>query len=295
MSDIRHVLEVAVEPTASADLALVEEALREFADKNSNVSVAVDRESGLHVLRAASEKDLDAAIGSLKQSDRFKFNVGAPHVVYRETLSRSATTRYTHKKSLGPVPQFADVTIAFEPLPENSEFVFENAAPHIPREYIPAIEKGLRLQREAGLIAGFPVTDFKAQLVDGNYHEVDSSPLTFDIAARGAFRELATLDVAILLEPVMKVEVVTPDDFLGGVIGDLNSRRGRILNTVPFGEGLQAITAMVPLSCLFGYGTTLDAMTQGKGSCKIVFDHYAPVPVGRGGDDTFPQAMALRA
>jgi elongation factor G len=293
MGEAPHVLEIAVEPKDSVHSGL-DKALREFAVRNPDIGVAVDSESGSHLLRAAGEDDLDAAIASLREFLPFAVKVGAPQVVYRETLSRPATARYTHKKVLSSTGQFADVMLAFEPLPSGSGVVFESGITHMPVEYVFAIEKGVRAQAASGLLAGFPVTDFSARLVGGNYHEMDSSPLAFDIAARAAFLELAAKDVALLLEPVMRVEVVTPEDFLGGVTGDLILRRGRVDGTEPFGEGLQVIAAMVPLSCLLGYGTTLAAMTQGKGNYKATFGRYELVPID-GGDDTFPSAVALRA
>ena len=196
-------------------------------------------------------------------------------MAYRETLTRPATITYTHKKSVGFV-QFAKVTIAFEPLTAGSGFVFENAAASdaVPAEFVPAIERGLNAQKESGLIAGFPVVDFKATLVGGAYHEVDSNALAFDIAARAAFRQLAAEKAVSLLEPVMRVEVATPEDFLGGVIGDLNSRRGRVMG-IEFGiDGYQIVTADVPLANLFGYGITLMSVTQDRARFTMAFARY---------------------
>ena len=295
MSEAPHVIEVAIEPKSSGDSARLEQALRAIVGNRSDLSVSVDQESGQHLLCGIDEHSLNAVVGHLKENSAVEFNVGAPSVVYRETLSRAATIRYTHKKIHGPMGQFADVTIAFEPLPSGSGVVFENDSTQFPAEFIPAIEKGLRAQAQSGLLAGFPLIDFKARLIDVRHHEVDSSPFAFDIAARAAFRELAQKNVAVLLEPVMKVEVTTPDDFLGGIIGDLNSRKGRVLDTASHGGEMQAIAAIVPLAAMLGYRVTLDAMTEGRGRYKMAFDHYERVHVDGGGDDTFPAAMALRA
>ena len=294
MCETPHVLEVALEPKNSAMSGHLEMALREFAAGKPDIEVAMDQERGLSLLRAGDERILDETVGTLKEFLPFEIIVGALQVVYRETLSRTATIRYTHKKSTNPSPQFADVTIAFEPLPSGSGVAFENDSTQVPAEFVPAIEKGLRMQAQSGLLAGFPVTDFVARLVDAKYHQVDSSPLAFDIAARAAFCELAAKGVAVLLEPVMKVEVTTPDAFLGSVIGDLNSRRGKIRDVQPCEHGSEVIAATVPLSCMLGYPVTLDAMTQGHGHYKMAFDSYEWVPID-GGDDNFPVAAAMRA
>jgi elongation factor G len=201
-------------------------------------------------------------------------------VAYRETLAKPVTILYTHKKQTGGAGQFAEVKIEFEPLPPGSGFEFENdvVGGNVPREYIPAVEKGLKAQKESGLLAGFPMIDFKARLVDGKYHEVDSNALTFEIAARAAFREIANRGGAVrLLEPIMKVEVVTPEEYLGGVIGDLNSRRGHVHGTDTRGNA-QVITAMVPLANMFGYVNTLRSMSQGRAQYTMQFDHYEQVP-----------------
>ena len=186
---------------------------------------------------------------------------------------------YVHKKQTGGSGQFAEVWIKFEPLERGKgfEFVDETVGGSVPKEFIPAVEKGLKAQKESGLLAGFPVIDFSAKLVDGAYHEVDSNALTFDIAARAAFRELASKGAVKLLEPVMKVEVVTPEDFLGGVIGDLNSRRGQVQGTDSRGNA-QVVTAMVPLANMFGYINTLRSMSQGRAQYSMTFDHYEQVP-----------------
>jgi elongation factor G len=200
-------------------------------------------------------------------------------VAYRETLSKPVTVDYVHKKQTGGQGQFARVKLVFEPKPPGSgfEFIDDVKGGSIPREFIPAVEKGLKAEKEGGLLIGFPMIDFSATLVDGDSHDVDSSTMAFEIASRAAFRELATKGVVKLLEPIMKVEVVTPDDFLGGVIGDLNSRRGHVHGTDSRGNA-QIITAMVPLANMFGYINNLRSMTQGRAQYTMQFDHYEQVP-----------------
>ncbi len=273
------VIEVAIEPKTKADQEKMGVALNRLAQEDPSFRVSTDQESGQTILKGMGELHLEIKVDILKRTYKVDANVGAPQVAYRETLSRPVTINYTHKKQTGGAGQFAEVKIEFEPLPPGSGFVFENAVVggSVPKEYIPAVEKGLKNQKESGLLAGFPVIDFKARLVDGKYHEVDSNALTFDIAARAAFRELASKGVAKLLEPIMKVEVVTPDEFLGGVIGDLNSRRGQVQGTDSRGNA-QVITAMVPLANMFGYINNLRSMTQGRAQYTMQFDHYEQVP-----------------
>jgi elongation factor G len=273
------VIEVAIEPKTKADQEKMGMALARLAQEDPSFRVSTDQESGQTILKGMGELHLDIKVDILRRTYKVDANVGAPQVAYRETLSRPVTIQYTHKKQTGGSGQFAEVKIEFEPLPAGEGFVFENdvVGGSIPKEFIPSVEKGLKSQKESGLLAGFPVIDFKATLVDGKYHEVDSNALTFDIAARAAFRELASRGVVKLLEPIMKVEVVTPDDFLGGVIGDLNSRRGQVQGTDSRGNA-QVVTAMVPLANMFGYINTLRSMTQGRAQYSMQFDHYEQVP-----------------
>jgi elongation factor G len=273
------VIEIAIEPKTKADQEKMGMALARLAQEDPSFQVSTDAESGQTILKGMGELHLDIKVDILRRTYKVDANVGAPQVAYRETLSKPVTILYTHKKQTGGSGQFAEVKIEFEPLPPGSGFMFENevVGGSVPREYIPSVEKGLRAQKESGLMAGFPVIDFKARLVDGKYHEVDSNALTFDIAARAAFRELATKGVVKLLEPIMKVEVVTPEDFLGGVIGDLNSRRGQVQGTDTRGNA-QVVTAMVPLANMFGYINTLRSMTQGRAQYTMQFDHYEQVP-----------------
>jgi elongation factor G len=295
MGDAPLIVEIAVEPKDRADAVRLEKALRELSSGTPDIGVSVDRESGQSIIGARGMRALEAAIARLKELVPFECNIGAPQVAYRETLSRPTTIRYTHKRALGGKGQYADVTLAFEPLPPGSGIVFENGVADLPAEFVLAIEKGVRVQAGSGLLAGFPVIDFKVRLVGGSYHEVDSSVFAFDIAARAAFRELATKSVVVLLEPVMRVEVVTPDDVVGGPIGDINSRRGRVESTEDFGGGKTIIVATVPLSNLFGYENSLAVITRGEATCNVSFHRYEIAPTGDGGDDTFPAAMALRA
>ena len=273
------VIEVAIEPKTKADQEKMGMALVRLAQEDPSFRVSTDQESGQTILKGMGELHLEIKVDILKRTYKVDANVGAPQVAYRETLSKPLTIKYTHKKQTGGSGQFAEVTIEFEPLEPGSGFVFENdvVGGAIPKEFIPAVEKGLKTQKESGLMAGFPVIDFKAKLVDGKYHEVDSNALTFDIAARAAFRELASKGAVKLLEPIMKVEVVTPEDFLGGVIGDLNSRRGQVQGTDSRGNA-QVVTAMVPLANMFGYINTLRSMSQGRAQYSMTFDHYEQVP-----------------
>jgi translation elongation factor EF-G len=273
------VIEIAIEPKTKADQEKMGMALQRLAQEDPSFRVSTDTESGQTILKGMGELHLDIKVDILKRTYKVEANVGAPQVAYRETLTKPVTVDYTHKKQTGGSGQFARVKIEFEPLPPGGGFVFENkvVGGSVPKEFIPSVEKGLKSQKESGILAGFPVIDFKATLVDGAYHEVDSNALTFDIAARAAFRELAERKAAKLLEPVMKVEVVTPEEFLGGVIGDLNSRRGQVQGTDSRGNA-QVVDAMVPLANMFGYINTLRSMSQGRAQYTMQFDHYETVP-----------------
>jgi len=273
------VIEQAIEPKTKADQEKMGVALNRLVQEDPSFRVASDPESGQTVIKGMGELHLEIKVDILRRTYKVDATIGAPQVAYRETLSKPVSIKYTHKKQTGGSGQFAEVSIDFEPLPPGSGFVFENevVGGSVPKEYIPAVEKGLKNQKESGLLAGFPVIDFKATLTDGKYHEVDSNALTFDIAARAAFRELASKGAVKLLEPIMKVEVVTPEDFLGGVIGDLNSRRGQVQGTDSRGNA-QVVTAMVPLANMFGYINTLRSMSQGRAQYSMQFDHYEEVP-----------------
>ena len=273
------VIEVAIEPKTKADQEKMGMALVRLAQEDPSFRVSTDQESGQTILKGMGELHLEIKVDILKRTYKVEANVGAPQVAYRETLSRPVSIKYTHKKQTGGSGQFAEVSIDFEPLPPGSGFVFENdvVGGAIPKEFIPSVEKGLKAQKESGLLAGFPVIDFKATLTDGKYHEVDSNALTFDIAARAAFRELASKGVVKLLEPIMKVEVVTPEEFTGGVIGDLLGRRGQVQGQDTRGNA-SVISAMVPLANMFGYINQLRSQTQGRAQYSMEFDHYNQVP-----------------
>jgi elongation factor G len=273
------VIEIAIEPKSKADQEKLGVALNRLAQEDPSFRVSTDQESGQTILKGMGELHLEIKVDILRRTYKVDANIGQPQVAYRETLSKPVTILYTHKKQTGGSGQFAEVKIIFEPLPPGSGFEFENdvVGGSIPKEFIPAVEKGLKAQKEGGLMAGFPVIDFKATLIDGKYHEVDSNALTFDIAARAAFRELANRNVVKLLEPIMKVEVVTPEEFTGGVIGDLLGRRGQVQGQDTRGNA-QVINAMVPLANMFGYINTLRSMSQGRAQYSMEFHHYAQVP-----------------
>jgi elongation factor G len=287
------IVEIAIAPKSPAGRVQLDSALNRLRRDDGRFALSADPESGQSILKSTSLDALERAMLALKD-----FEMGAPQVAYRETLTKPVGVKYTHKKQMGGAGQFAEVTINFEPLPTGAGFLFEDTAVggSIPKEFVPAIENGLRAQKESGLLAGFPVIDFKATLVDGKYHEVDSNALTFDVAARAAFRELAGKSAIKLLEPVMRVEVRTPDIFLGSVIGDLNSRRGQVQATESLGNDVEAVTALVPLSNMFEYSETLPKFTQRLATFSMRFAHYARVPGDSLGDDDprFPGAMGAR-
>jgi elongation factor G len=215
----------------------------------------------------------------MRREFKVEANVGAPQVAYRETISRTIEQDYTHKKQTGGAGQFARIKLRFEPQAPGSGYVFENevVGGSVPREYVPGVVKGLDAARQSGVLAGFPVIDFKVSLIDGAYHDVDSSALAFEIAARAAFKEGVAKAGPKLLEPVMRVEVVTPEEYMGDVIGDLNSRRGQIVS-MDTRANARVITAMVPLANMFGYVNTLRSMSQGRATYSMHFDHYEQVP-----------------
>ena len=273
------VIEIAIEPKSKADQEKLGVALAKMVAEDPSFTVFTDQESGQTVMKGMGELHLDIKVDILKRTYKVEANIGAPQVAYRESLGRKADIDYTHKKQTGGTGQFARVKIVFEPGEPGSGFVFENTivGGSIPKEFIPGVQKGLETSKENGLLAGFPLIDFKATLYDGNYHDVDSSVLAFEIAARAAFRELREKGSPKLLEPVMKVEVVTPDEYMGDVIGDLNSRRGQIQGTETRGNA-QVVTAFVPLANMFGYINTLRSFSQGRANFSMTYDHYETVP-----------------
>ncbi|WP_421931196.1 elongation factor G [Phenylobacterium sp.] len=273
------VIEIAIEPKSKADQEKLGVALAKMVAEDPSFTVFTDQESGQTVMKGMGELHLDIKVDILRRTYKVDANIGAPQVAYRESLGRKADIDYTHKKQTGGTGQFARVKILFEPGEPGSGFVFENTVVggSIPKEFIPGVQKGLDTSKENGLLAGFPLIDFKATLYDGNYHDVDSSVLAFEIAARAAFRELREKGAPKLLEPVMKVEVVTPDEYMGDVIGDLNSRRGQIQGTETRGNA-QVVTAFVPLANMFGYINTLRSFSQGRANFSMTYDHYETVP-----------------
>ena len=273
------VIEIAVEPKTKADQEKMGVALNRLAQEDPSFRVTSDQESGQTIIKGMGELHLDIIVDRMKREFKVEANIGAPQVAYRETITKTADVDYTHKKQTGGSGQFARVKITFEPLAPGEGMQFESAVVggNVPREYIPGVEKGIMSVAQSGILAGFPVIDFKATLTDGASHDVDSSVMAFEIAGRAAFREAAEKARARLLEPVMKVEVVTPEDYMGDVIGDLNSRRGQVGGTEARGNAT-VITAMVPLANMFGYVNNLRSMSQGRAQYSMVFDHYEQVP-----------------
>ncbi len=273
------VIELAVEPKSTADQEKMSIALSRLAAEDPSLRVATDRETGQTVIKGMGELHLEIIIDRMRREFKVEANVGAPQVAYRETITKLATVDYTHKKQSGGAGQFARVKITFQPLEPGEGFQFENkiSGGSVPKEFIPGVEKGLEAIKETGIIAGYPMIDFKATLTDGAFHDVDSSVLAFEIAAKAAFKEGMAKASPRLLEPVMKVEVVTPDEYMGDVIGDLNSRRGQVLGMEPRGNA-QVILANVPLSEMFGYVNTLRSLSQGRAQYSMTFSHYSEVP-----------------
>ncbi len=274
------VIEVAVEPKSKADQEKMGTALARLAQEDPSFRVTVDHESGQTVIKGMGELHLEILVDRMRREFKVEANVGAPQVAYRETITKRAEIDYTHKKQTGGSGQFARIKLVFEPQPEPGlGFQFENKVigGSVPKEYVPGVEKGLTVSKETGVIAGFPVIDFKVQLIDGAYHDVDSSVLAFEIAARAAFKEGIAKAGPALLEPIMSVEVVTPEDYMGDVIGDLNSRRGQITGMDQRGNA-RVLAAMVPLATMFGYVNTLRSMSQGRAQYTMQFHHYERVP-----------------
>ena len=273
------VIEVAVEPKTKADQEKMGLALSRLAKEDPSFRVSSDNESGQTVISGMGELHLDILVDRMKREFKVEANVGAPQVAYRETFSKEAEIDYTHKKQSGGAGQFARLKIIITPNQpgEGYNFTSEIVGGSIPKEYIPGVEKGIESVKETGALAGFPIIDFNVRLVDGAYHDVDSSVMAFEIAARAAFREVCRDAGIKLLEPIMKVEVVTPEEHLGDIIGDLNSRRGQISGTETRGPST-VIDSMVPLANMFGYVNNLRSMSQGRAVFTMLFDHYQEVP-----------------
>jgi len=288
-----RLVEIAVELKRGADRPALDAALQALTANDPSLVTFTDPESGQTIIAGPSEEHIDRAIETLRRD--CAFNVGPPQVAYRETLGQAALIDYTHKRQIGAGGQFARVVLRFEPLDPGAGFRFEYATDAVPAPLAAGVLKGVAAAGANGLLAGFPVIDFKASLIDGGYHDLDSTEQTFEIAARAAFRELRTKGAPILLEPIMRVEVLTPDDYMGDVIGDLNSRRGQIQGSETRGTS-QLVTAMVPLSNMFGYPSQLQLITHGAGRCEMRYDHYEAVPRPfEPPNGTFPPAVGMRA
>ena len=273
------VIDISVEPKTKDGVEKMTLGLQKLAGEDPSLRLRTDQESGQTILSGMGELHLEIIIDRLQREYGVDANIGAPQVAYRETISRTHTETYTHKKQTGGSGQYAEVKVQFEPLERNGGVVFENkvVGGTVPKEYIPAVEKGIRNQCETGVLAGFPTVDFKYTLVDGKYHDVDSSALAFEIAAKACFRDGMKKAAPIILEPIMDVEVTTPQDHVGDVVGDLNRRRGVIQSQDSAGSTVM-VRAHVPLKEMFGYISQLRGMTKGRASFTMQFHHYDPVP-----------------
>jgi len=273
------VIEIAVEPKTKSDQEKMGVALNRLAQEDPSFRVTTDHESGQTIIKGMGELHLDIIVDRMKREFSVEANVGAPQVAYRESITTEAELDYTHKKQSGGSGQFARIKLVAKPGEPGDGFVFSDSITggSVPKEYIPGVQKGVKDIIETGVLAGFPLIDVNVKLIDGAYHDVDSSVMAFEIAGRSAMRELARKAGLRLLEPMMKVEIVTPDDYIGDVMGDLNSRRGQVTGTEQRGVA-QVVNAMVPLANMFGYVNNLRSATQGRATFTMVFDHYEPVP-----------------
>jgi elongation factor G len=275
----KPVIEVAVEPKTTADQEKMGIALSRLSAEDPSLHVCSDQETGQTILKGMGELHLEIIVDRMRREFKVEANIGAPQVAYRETITKAATIDYTHKKQTGGAGQFAKIKIIFEPLETGQGFVFESkiVGGNVPKEYIPGVEKGLEQIKETGVLAGYPMIDFKATLIDGAYHDVDSSVMAFEIAAKSAFKEGIPKCSPKLLEPIMSVEVVTAEEYMGDIIGDLNSRRGSISGMERRGNA-QVISATVPLATMFGYVNSLRSMSKGRAQYSMQFSHYEQVP-----------------
>lgn len=273
------VIEIAVEPKTKADQEKMSQGLQRLAAEDPSFRVETDLESGQTIMKGMGELHLDILVDRLKREFKVEANIGAPQVAYRETIGHEVEHSYTHKKQSGGSGQFAEVKLIITPTEPGEGYSFESriVGGAVPKEYIPGVEKGIQSVMDSGPLAGFPVIDFKVALIDGKFHDVDSSVLAFEIAARMGMREGMKKAGAKLLEPIMKVEVITPEEYTGGIIGDLTSRRGQVSGQEPRGNAI-AIDAFVPLANMFGYINTLRSMSSGRAQFTMQFDHYDPVP-----------------
>jgi len=286
-------IELAIEPKLNSDRERLLAALRQLAADDPRFGIVTDAESNQIILKGIGELHLDGKIDALKRVHRIDVNVGAPQVAFRETVTRRVECNYVHKRQFGGSGQFAGVTLVVEPNQRGNGNVFESniIGAAVPDEYIPAIEKGVESVLPAGVVAGFPVVDVRVTLTGGKYHDVDSSALAFEIAARAAFREALQKGKSVLLEPIMKVEVVTPKEYAAAVIRDLTLRRGHDISQQSRGT-MDVVTAMVPLATMLGYANNLRSTSQGRATFTMRYDHYANAPLP---DDDPPPAAAMRA
>ena len=273
------VIEIAVEPKTKGDQEKMSQALRRLAAEDPSFQVASDFESGQTIIKGMGELHLEILVDRMRREFNVAASVGQPQVAYRETITIPSSVDYIHKKQTGGAGQFARLKIVVSPVEPGEGYSFESeiVGGNIPKEYIPGVSKGIASIKETGALAGFPIIDFKVRLIDGAYHDVDSSVMAFEIAARAAFREVCKDAGIKLLEPIMDVEVVTPEEYLGDIIGDLNSRRGQVAGTETRGTS-SVINSMVPLANMFGYVNNLRSMSQGRAVFTMQFDHYEEVP-----------------
>ena len=275
------VIEIAIEPKTKSDQDKMSQALGRLAQEDPSFRVSIDDESGQTVLKGMGELHLEILVDRMRREFKVDASIGAPQVAYRETISKPVEIEYTHRKQTGGAGQYAKVKFTFEPASSGEGVTFESKVTGgaVPREFLPAVKKGVLGASEVGVLAGFPVVDVTATLIDGDSHDVDSSALAFEIAARAAFRDGISKAAPKLLEPVMRLEVVTPEDYLGDIIGDLQSRRGQIASMDTRGNA-RTIAAIVPLANMFGYVNNLRSMSQGRAQFTMHFDHYEQVPQG---------------
>jgi elongation factor G len=273
------VISVSVKAKTKAEQEKFGAALGKMVRADPSLHLETDNETGQTILRGMGELHLEVTLDRMRTEFGVEGVMGAPQVAYRETITKTIEEHYTHKKQTGGSGQFAEVWIIFEPLPRSSGFEFEDETKggSVPKEFIPAVEKGLKIQKEDGVLAHYPTVDFRARLIDGSYHDVDSNEMAFKIAGSIGFKEAARQAGPILLEPIMATEVVVPEAFMGAVIGDLSARRGKILG-MERRAGMQVVTAHVPLAEMFGYSTSLRSATEGRAIYTMQFHHYAPVP-----------------
>jgi len=273
------VISIAIEPRTKADQDKLSQSLQRLAEEDPTFRVRYDNETGQTLIQGMGELHLEVLIDRMLREFGVRANVGRPQVSYRETITRTVEHETRFVRQTGGRGQFAVVSLRLEPMPQGEGTVFENkiVGGAIPKEFIPAVEQGVRESLESGGSAGYPLVDVKVTLIDGKFHEVDSSELAFKIAGSMALREGVQRAGAVILEPMMRVEIVAPDNFAGDVIGDASARRGRIEGMEPHSQGLQAIHASIPLAEMFGYATALRSSTQGRGTFSMEFNHYEPV------------------